>query len=167
MVDAPTGREGRQVIVKPATAVFAMVIVALLTSCSSGYMNAATQTSYSTVTVSAPAPQPRETPASRSSGFYEGKLHADGVFIVGNGSSMGFADRVNGQIPPGRYRVEVAPDEREGSWIRCQSLPCGPAYPASTIVAAQITGSQSPELLTVNVTDFAIWLSNVNLTAVN
>lgn len=133
----------------------------LLTGCGGAYTQAAT-TLYSTVTKPAPAPRPAETPSAGSTGE---RIHADGVFAVGDRFAGVFRDRVDGQIPAGRYRVEVSPDQSEGAWMRCSSLPCGPAYPKHSIVAAQLSRDYS-ELLDINPNDVAVWLSNVTLVGV-
>ena len=132
----------------------AAVTGVMSTGCSDAYLSAATESA--TVTKQA-APAP--------SGFYQGTFRGDGVFLIGDENPSSYRQKVDGRIPPGRYRVEVSPGQVDGSWTRCRSLPCGPTYPASTIVAATITGSQSSELLDISASDFAVWLSNVSLTA--
>ena len=136
----------------------------LLTGCGGAFTQAST-TLYSTVTKPAPRPSPSETPEGGAISPAGEKIRADGVFAVGDRFAGVFRDRVDGQIPAGRYRVEVSPDQSEGAWMRCSSLPCGPAYPKHSIVAAQLSRDYS-ELLDFNPNDVAVWLSNVTLLAV-
>lgn len=148
----------------------AVAAASLLTACGAGFPQSTRQTLYSTVTAPA-APTPSTTEGAsaglsgRSSEFYRGALRGDGVFSV-EGRPL-IPSGVDGVIPWGRYRVEVLSSAGEGAWMRCRSVPCGPAHPQAAIVASQLKGPDSAALLEINPNDVAVWLSNVNLTPVS
>ncbi len=136
----------------------ATTVIAVLTGCAGEFNKPATQTRFSTVTM-IPAPTSANTPA-----FYRGPIRGDGVFAVAE--SISSSTDVDGRIPPGRYRAEVAQEAQKGSWIRCRSLPCGPDEPDAAIVTTTLTGPGSSNILDIDANDVAVWLSGVNLTPI-
>lgn len=129
---------------------------ALLAGCGGGFTQASTTTA---------TPYPGERSASTATGLYAGRFRADGVFAVGGRFASLYGQLVDGQIPPGRYRVELLSDEVQGSWIRCRTLPCGPAYPTAVLAVAQLSVRHPTGVLELGADDVAVWLTNVNLTA--
>ena len=142
----------------------AVVGISVLSGCAGEYGGDFTQapppTVYSTVTVPSTPTPPDSAPQ-----FYSGQIRGDGVFSVAGG--MSGITGVDGRIPPGRYRVELLPDAAEGSWMRCRSVPCGPANPNAAIVATTLTGPGSSNVLDIDADDVAVWLSEVSLTPMN
>ncbi|MGV1006878.1 MAG: hypothetical protein ACOYEV_19410 [Candidatus Nanopelagicales bacterium] len=123
----------------------------LLTGCGDGFSQATAPTTIA---------------ANADNGRYARSFRADGVFAIGDRFVSVYGKQVNGQIPPGRYRVELLGGEVQGSWMRCRSLPCGPAYPNAIIAVSQLSTRQSSGLLELDADDVAVWLTNVSLTAV-
>lgn len=136
--------------IRNSVAVVSALAGTMLTGCSGGFSQATAPTTIA---------------SNAESGRYAGSFHADGVFAVGDRFVSVYGKQVDGQIPPGRYRVAVSRGEVHGSWMRCRSLPCGPAYPNAVIAVDQLSARQSPGLLDLDVDDVAVWLTNVSLTA--
>lgn len=106
----------------------------------------------------APVPAGPGVHAAAARNEWTGGPDGTALFSVGDQAR----DGLKAAIPAGRYLVRLAPGAQDGSWMVCDSNPCGPTHPENATTVGHPIGTAESAIY-IGPRSSTLWLGNVIL----